>query len=152
MKVKILTIVAILFLTISCKNKENSEQETVIHESEMDGDNSKNSIDWPGIYRGILPCNDCKGIQKEITLNEDETFTLKSTHLFKEKDKNKTLEEKGSFTWNKEGSTITTTTNEQNTVSYIVGEKKLIQLDHNNKEFSGTLAEKYILTKIEDKL
>ncbi len=30
------------------------------------GDNSQNSLDWPGTYTGTLPCADCEGIKTEI--------------------------------------------------------------------------------------
>ncbi len=33
------------------------------------------------VYRGMLPCADCAGINTELTLNADQTFTLKETYL-----------------------------------------------------------------------
>ena len=35
--------------------------------------NSQNSLDWAGVYQGILPCADCEGFDTVITLNWDET-------------------------------------------------------------------------------
>jgi len=46
-------------------------------------DNSLNSLDWPGIYRGVLPCADCEGIETEIKINADLTYVISSTYLGK---------------------------------------------------------------------
>ena len=35
--------------------------------------NAQNSLDWNGTYKGVLPCADCAGIEKEITLYKDQT-------------------------------------------------------------------------------
>ena len=35
--------------------------------------NSRNSLDWAGIYEGVLPCADCPGIQTRLTLSRDES-------------------------------------------------------------------------------
>lgn len=41
---------------------------------------------YAGTYAGILPCADCSGIDTEITLNPDNTFTLIEFYLSKESD------------------------------------------------------------------
>jgi uncharacterized lipoprotein NlpE involved in copper resistance len=41
---------------------------------------------YTGTYGGILPCADCEGIDTEITLNPDNTFTLIEFYLSKESD------------------------------------------------------------------
>jgi uncharacterized lipoprotein NlpE involved in copper resistance len=45
--------------------------------------NSRNSLDWAGVYKGTLPCADCEGIQEEIRLNDDLTYEMVSTYLGK---------------------------------------------------------------------
>lgn len=47
------------------------------------GDNTENSLDWPGEYKGILPCHDCKGIETELELKLDNTFELTQKFLGK---------------------------------------------------------------------
>ncbi len=37
---------------------------------------SQNSLDWAGVYEGVLPCADCPGIQTRLTLSRDETYEL----------------------------------------------------------------------------
>jgi heat shock protein HslJ len=110
-----------------------------------ENDNSKNSLDWNGTYKGITPCADCEGIATEITLNTDLTFTLKTKYLGK--GDGKVFEEKGTFTWDKTGSTIILENLKGKPNQYKVGENKLIQLDMKGKIITGALAEKYILRK-----
>ena len=42
----------------------------------VDMHNSRNSLDWVGIYEGVLPCADCPGIKTRLTLNYDGSYRL----------------------------------------------------------------------------
>ena len=86
-----------------------------------------------------------QGIQTEIVLNSDLTFVKKSKYLGK-KDFN-AIDEKGSFTWNKEGSIVTLTGVNEGPHQYKVGENTLTQLDIEGKIISGDMAQNYILNK-----
>ena len=154
MKAKILALTVTLLSLISCNNKETAKQDTTIEEAEVhhSEDNSKNSLDWTGTYKGTIPCADCEGIAIEITLNEDHTFSSQSTYIGTKKTQKNVFKETGTFEWDEKGNTIKTVTSDKsNKKSYIVGEKKLIQLDSDNKEITGPLAENYILKQIEKK-
>jgi len=35
---------------------------------------SANSLDWAGVYRGVLPCADCPGIETTLRLATDSTY------------------------------------------------------------------------------
>ncbi|KIA98649.1 hypothetical protein OA93_09155 [Flavobacterium sp. KMS] len=152
MKKQIVTLIMVGLIMASCKDKNAEKQETITPDTEVTHDehNSENSLDWSGTYKGVIPCADCEGIEQEITINEDKTFTLKETYLGKTKDNKFT--ETGTFTWDKDGSIITTITNDKSrTTSYIVGERTLTQLDMDNKEITGPLAKNYILNQVEAK-
>ena len=43
--------------------------------------NSRNSLNWAGVYAGTLPCADCPGIQTRLTLGNDGTFEKQSRYL-----------------------------------------------------------------------
>lgn len=137
--------ILVILLFVSCKN--SNEQKTEITTDEH---TSQNSLDWPGTYKGTLPCADCEGIEKIIQINEDNTYSLKSTYLGK--GKKGEFDETGTFTWNKEGNTITTIPKDKSiSQSYFVGEKKLIQLNNENKIITGPLADFYILKQIKSR-
>ncbi len=108
------------------------------------GDNSSNSLDWPGVYAGTIPCADCEGIATTITLNKDLTYKIST--IYKGKGF-KINEDAGKFSWNEAGNTIHLqgVTNAPN--HYLVGENQLIQLNMDGNRISGALAEKYILKK-----
>ncbi|OUL61331.1 copper resistance protein NlpE [Flavobacterium sp. AJR] len=152
MKKQIVTLIMAGLLMASCKDKDAMKQDTVTQDTIVTHDEhtSQNSLDWVGTYKGIIPCADCEGIEQEITINDDKTFSIKETYLGKTKD-NKFTDE-GTTTWNKEGNIITTITKDKTrTTSYLVGERTLTQLDMDNKEITGPLAKNYILNQIEPK-
>jgi len=106
--------------------------------------NSRISLDWAGVYQGVLPCADCEGIKTSITLKSDNTFTRKSIYLGKEK---KVFSEKGTFVWNENGSNVILTAEDGSSQSYKVGENVLFHLDKEEKIITGDLAERYQLQK-----
>jgi copper homeostasis protein (lipoprotein) len=59
----------------------------------------------------------------------------------------KVIEEKGFYTRNSEGNTITLNGIENAPNQYFVGVNKLIQLDMNGKRIAGNMADKYILLR-----
>ena len=72
MKIFFLSLLSFLVI-ISCSN--NNETQTLEREKDMyyndDQHNSRNSLDWNGVYKGVLPCADCEGIETVITLLND---------------------------------------------------------------------------------
>ena len=130
----------------ACKSKGSTKLET----SES-GDNSKNSLDWTGVYTGILPCADCAGIFTQITLQTDNTYQLQINYIGKEESV-ETIE--GTFQWNSAGSIITLSGLKEKSMpsAYKVGEGKLIQLNMEGKVITGELASNYELTKINENL
>ncbi|MES2412103.1 MAG: copper resistance protein NlpE N-terminal domain-containing protein [Bacteroidota bacterium] len=123
-------------LMVGCQKQTVKKDDADIH-------NAKNSIDYVGTYKGILPCADCEGLETEIAINENTTFSIKTKYLGKG---NKIFVQKGNFTWNKKGNTIILTgVNEPN--QYFVGENTLTKLDIYGKKITGSFAEEYILSK-----
>ena len=46
--------------------------------------NSENALDWPGVYRGMIPCADCEGIKMQLRLTQDGTYQLASLYQGKD--------------------------------------------------------------------
>ena len=122
----------------SCQSKRKAQSSNNVNKK----DNSLTSLDWDGIYSGILPCADCEGIKTQLTLNYDQTYILKTQYI--EKD-DSVFFESGSFKWNEDGGSITL--NNKNQQIYQVGENVLFHLDKNGNRITGDLAEKYNLKK-----
>lgn len=102
------------------------------------------SLDYKGSYYGVLPCADCEGIETVLTLSDESKYTLIRKYLGKEV---KEIKSEGTFSFNKEGNTISLK-NEKNTANqYFVSENKLTALDVKGNKITGNLAEKYELKK-----
>ncbi|QNK61181.1 copper resistance protein NlpE N-terminal domain-containing protein [Pedobacter sp. PAMC26386] len=111
----------------------------------VDEHNSMNSLDWEGTYKGVVPCADCEGIETTIVLGNELTYSLKTKYLGKSDAK--VFEEKGKFSWNKDGQVITLDGIKDAPNKYFVGENTITQLDMEGKNITGDLAAHYILKK-----
>jgi copper homeostasis protein (lipoprotein) len=134
--------------TMSCNPKKVATSPEKINTNSLapirDKHNASNSIDWAGTYLGTLPCADCEGIETELTLKHDNSYSLKTRYIG---NGDKTFEENGTFSWNDEGNTIILTGLANRPSQYFVGENKIIQLDLAGNKITGTLSENYILKK-----
>lgn len=112
--------------------------------------NSRNSVDWMGVYRGTLPCADCEGIVTEIRLNEDLTYERVMTYLGKE---NNRFADNGSFEWDEAGSRIRLIGDSSSGDAdswFKVGEDQLIMLDiEGNPIESNFPPDTYLFRKID---
>lgn len=133
--------------SISCSSEKSLEQGDAVEISSSSvaiGDNSQNSLDWKGVYKGVLPCADCEGIETIINLKSDGKFTRTLKYLGKE---DGFFSDEGTFQWNESGSKITISSEKGESQMYLVGENVLFHLDQEGNRISGELAEKYKLPK-----
>lgn len=149
----------LLFCFLGCtgsnqteKQGEGTEHSIVIPDDGNGTDNpdpahtSRNALDWAGVYRGVIPCADCEGIDTEIVLNDDMTYEKRSKYLGKSDHE---FVSKGSFSWDEAGLVITLEGVDGRLQSnrYHVGENKLFKLDMQGNRMTGALEERYILKK-----
>lgn len=152
MKNQILSYLLLILAIAIVSCGQNTQKATTVPEkadtnlvaATTDQHNASNSIDWAGVYLGTLPCADCEGIKTELTLNQDNTYLLKTSYLGKG---DQFFEEKGSFSWNEAGNTITLSGAKNRPSQYFVAENKIIQLDMDGNKITGSLSDNYILKK-----
>ena len=97
MKAVLLLFVLTTVLSARAQQKEVPAKVPDLH-------TSQNSLDWAGIYEGVLPCADCPGIKTRLTLNRDGTYERVTQYL----ERQGTAETvRGSFTWQANGNAIT---------------------------------------------
>jgi len=147
-KYLLLAVLTIFFFT-ACGPKTSSDTSTsTIDSTTQIADTihtSQNSVDWAGIYKGVVPCADCEGIETLLVLNPDNTYLLRTTYLGKpEASAN---EKTGSLSWNAEGNTVSLNGIENAPNQYFVGENNITQLDMTGNKIEGNLADKYVLVK-----
>jgi copper homeostasis protein (lipoprotein) len=112
---------------------------------DKDVHHSQDSLDWPGIYYGFLPCADCKGVKTTLALNKNGSYMLITQYVGKSE---REIVEKGKFTWDdKNNNVVLTPRNNSATRYYFVGENRLIQLDDKGDRITGNLAERYVLRR-----
>jgi uncharacterized lipoprotein NlpE involved in copper resistance len=110
----------------------------------MMADNSRTSLDWAGNYIGRIPSASGTGINVQITLRNDETFTIVYSYV----DRQSIMTGSGTFTWNEAGNIITFNRTDF-PPHYRVGEGHLLQLDLSGRIITGNLADQYVLRKID---
>lgn len=104
--------------------------------------NSRNSLDWEGTYRGILPCADCPGVRTELVLKMDGSYKLSRQYQGKSPE---IFISEGDFEWDRAGNAIELEDPESDT--FKVGENQLIRLDKSGQRIEGHLSEAYVLNK-----
>ena len=105
--------------------------------------NSRNSLNWAGVYNGTIPAADGPGINVSLSLNQDESFVLQYEYV--DRSDNQFIS-RGSFKWDKNGNIIILKIKDAPPY-YKVEENRLIQLDMKGKPITGSLAKDYVLTK-----
>ena len=133
------SLLLLFVVIVGCQNQEVKK-----HDKNNDVQNARNSVDYVGTYNGILPCVDCQGLETELSINENLTFSIRIKYQGKGE---KIYLQKGHFTWNKMGNTIILTDIRNAPNQYFVGKNILTQLNIYGKKITGTTAEEYILSK-----
>lgn len=105
--------------------------------------NAADSLDYAGVYEGLLPAADGPGIQTTLTLNKDNTFTLRSEYVDQE---NGVFNDAGSFTV--DGNVLTLDMDGQ-PYYYQVEEGRVRMLDMDKQPVTGPLADNYVLEQTE---
>lgn len=140
-KLSILLFAVLAIALMSCTNAKQKNAETTgapdMHTSEM-------ALDYHGVYEGTLPCADCEGIKTQLTINDDNTFVLKSEYLGKEGGK---FEGKGTYSI-EDGEILVTQDQDGDQLYYKLQEGSLAQLDADKRLIEGELASYYILAKV----
>ncbi|PWK20769.1 copper resistance protein NlpE [Xanthomarina spongicola] len=145
--IHIATLVLLVFTSCNSNEKKNAETnsenivEIVEEEVVIDSHSSESSLDWEGTYKGTLPCADCEGIERTITIN-GHTFISKDNYLGK---KDGVFDSRGYIKWIDNGQKILLS--DDNETTYLVGENTLTQLDKSGNKVTGELADFYILKK-----
>ncbi|HLR36509.1 MAG TPA: META domain-containing protein [Chitinophagaceae bacterium] len=135
-----MTLAVVLFI-VSCGVSSK------ITKNNPDGaHNSRNSLDWNGVYKGVLPCADCPGIRTTIQLTEDGHYKEETKYLGR--NDSGAFNESGTFSWYDAGGKIRLANGDQ----YMVGENKLIRLNQDGLKVKGSLADHYILSKLNGKV
>lgn len=130
------------------QNIDTKETEINLQEPAFNGAHtSRESLDWEGIYTGVLPCEDCEGIDTSISLNKDQRYLLKLRFLGTPEKEAKEIISEGKFNWDENGINITLAGENIGSRRFKVGENFLMPLDENAREIEGVPGNNYKLYK-----
>lgn len=131
-----------LLLIAACTTPRDTEETTYT----TDMHNSQNSLDWAGVYEGIIPCASCEGIETKIRINYDLTYEMARVYVGKN---DSIFTKEGTFTWTEDGGSIILDNIPEGEAArkYMVGENLLFQLDLDGNRITGELSDRYILRK-----
>ena len=107
--------------------------------------NAENALDYQGTYKGVFPCADCPGIEIELTLHDDNTYTMNSSYIDRSAEP---IQQTGNYSV--KGNLLTLRANGMGLSMpeyYRVEENRLRRLDAHKQPITGELADKYVLTK-----
>jgi uncharacterized lipoprotein NlpE involved in copper resistance len=149
---KCIIIILAVFCLVSCKDEEKTSE---INSTESSAENmetipdkahnSQNSLDWAGVYKGVLPCEDCEGIETSIQIDKNLDYVLSQHFLGRAEAEENNINETGKFKWNSAGSTISL--GEREKLYFKVSENYLLQVFEDESKVMGDSAIKYRLTK-----
>lgn len=146
MKTKTSLFFVLSLFVMSCNNKiKTNETDISTNPTPVDGHTAQNALDYMGIYKGLMPCADCEGIETTLELVNETNYTLKTVYLGKKMPAK--FNSEGTYSWNEAGNTITLSNSKDAPNQYFVAENALIQLDVNGKQIKGDLADRYRLKK-----
>ncbi|MFN9491589.1 MAG: copper resistance protein NlpE [Sphingobacteriales bacterium] len=147
--VKQLFIIGSVVLLASCGGQQASVDKPTVVDSVV----ADTIVSSPAVtvshYAGTLPCADCAGVQTELILQSDNTWSM---HIIYDKRPSKgpgSNEFNESGKWMMHGNDTVHLMGRTDAPSmYIKTDSSLIQLGMDGKKIEGKLADKYVLKKM----
>jgi uncharacterized lipoprotein NlpE involved in copper resistance/heat shock protein HslJ len=123
------------FLSATAQQKESGTTPVTMTTNVIDSHTSQNSLDWPGVYEGVLPCADCTGIRTRLTLNHNGTYERVTQYLGRQATPETVS---GLFIWHANGNAITLD-ERGNGQQFLVGEGRLLLLSRTGEPEGSTV-------------
>ena len=148
-KIILATFTIAAFVVSSCKSETEPVKngvENVEDSLRLEAKTAENSIQYEGVYKGILPCyqKDCKEVEMEIKLLSNKGYIYSTKRLGLDKDAIMTT---GTFYFEKDGNTIVFPEIANVPNAFLVEEGKIVQLNKSQKKIESADSAKFVLTK-----
>ncbi|MFY0252841.1 copper resistance protein NlpE N-terminal domain-containing protein [Chitinophaga sp. 30R24] len=133
------TLLPLLMIAMAaCNHRSNS----------LANDNSNNTghsaTQLTGTYQGTLPCADCPGMDYQVSLYDDHTFS----ELVAYQGRGQDIATVASGTWQQTSDSTVMLKKKTDSSSFLASEGKLLLLDPNGKRIEGVLASNFELKAI----
>ncbi|MFD2599542.1 copper resistance protein NlpE [Sphingobacterium corticis] len=140
-----LSALLVLSCTSANSNKEDSADSLAVNPAIDSLHTSDNVIDWPGNYKGGIPCKDCDTTMMDVTINKDNTFAVIVTR----KGPNEVIEDKGEITW-ESNETYILLKGQKSEYAFRLGDGEITFLDDPKNVGDMPMADDYKLKKQEN--
>lgn|GEM_PF-2790411 len=126
---------------------EMTFSEAEIHEMMLRSDthNARTSLDWDGVYFGVIPAASAPGIEVTLTLHRNHTYVLHAHYI--DRPAADDLRSEGTFEWDETGMIVILSGREDGMGRFRVEENRVRLLDMEGNIITGDLADNYILEK-----
>lgn len=145
---KYTSLTLILFAVLSCSNPNGNQNTGEIEEMAAKPvefkDAVKISADVSGTYKGILPCDDCDGIETILMLEPDESYEVSKKYIGKS---GGVYENIGSYEWSDDGTTLILEDIDSNKEYYTVEQDKLRLITDKSQKSKDSDDKSYELIK-----
>ena len=125
-----------LFSLGACKQKTAENTQPIV----PDMHTAETSLDYPGVYEGVIPAASGPGIKITLTLNKDKTYEMVSDYIG---EKNSIFTDKGNYEI--DGNIITLNMKDDAPRYLKVEEGRVRMLDADKQVVKGALENDYIL-------
>ncbi len=148
------TIIALtLFFAMSCNHAEQHVEQMATELADTtnaDTTTAASTVVTSDHYSGTLPCADCAGIETEITLKSDFTYSVHTIYNGRKANGPGSNEFNETGKWMLHGTDMVHLSDRKDAPNmFMRTDSTLTQLDMNGKKIEGKLADKYNLRKHE---
>jgi uncharacterized lipoprotein NlpE involved in copper resistance len=135
---------ALVLITLACNNKPaNSGSESADNIGKTDSSHVFTPLH--GTFQGTIPCADCPGINYQITLFDDHTYSELTAYQGRGMDI--ATVEKG--TWKQLSDSTVVIQRKKDSTSFLATDGHLLVLDAKGHRIEGMLASNYVLNAVE---
>ncbi|HVI48901.1 MAG TPA: copper resistance protein NlpE N-terminal domain-containing protein [Chitinophaga sp.] len=139
---KLLYLSGIIAILAACNNSGTPSN---TDSSGVPAANHTTAVPITGTYQGTLPCADCPGMDYQISLFDDHTFS----ELVAYQGRGENVAEVESGTWKQLNDSVVLIQKKTDSSSFLASDGKLLLLDRQGKRIEGALASNYVLKPVE---
>lgn len=140
---KSLLLPVLLAVITACNNTPAPSQTDSTLQSATPGTSRPAPV--TGTYQGTLPCADCPGMDYQVSLYDDHTFS----ELVAYQGRGQGVATVATGTWKQTSDSTVMIQKKTDSSSFLAAEGKLLLLDTKGKRMEGVLASNYILKPVE---
>lgn len=142
MKKSVILPLLLAFITACNNNHPTQQTDSTLHNT-TSGTPAATPI--TGTYQGTLPCADCPGMDYQVSLYDDHTFS----ELVAYQGRGQGVASVETGTWKQTSDSTVMLQKKTDSSSFLAAEGKLLLLDTKGKRIEGVLASNYILKPVE---